>query len=98
MTKRIKLTEIDFEILPANLAECNDFGDVYCLVIDTKSPSREFLPRGKTEWLPKDKAEQLKQQILENQEIVERLKKEFIDCDEYPPLTKWYKSILGEQK
>ncbi len=26
--------------------------------------------------------------------LEERLKKEFIDCDEYPPLTKWFNEIL----
>jgi predicted adenine nucleotide alpha hydrolase (AANH) superfamily ATPase len=33
----------------------------------------------------------------EAKQIVKRLKKEFIDCDEYPPLTKWFKKILGEE-
>ena len=37
---------------------------------------------------------ELRPTYQELEKIVEKLKKEYIDCDEYPPLTKWFKELL----
>lgn len=80
----INLTKKDFEILPATQAECNDFADVYVLVVDTHLPARIFLPNNKTEWLPKDGATEIVQQILENQEKAEKYDKLVYEIQDQP--------------
>lgn len=41
---------------------------------------------------------ELKQEIKSALKLQESLKTEFIDCDEYPPLTKWYKENIEESE
>lgn len=36
--------------------------------------------------------------IVSALKLQESLKKEFIDCDEYPPLTKWYKENIDQSQ
>ncbi len=67
MTERIKLTEDDIEMSPDTHAECCFSNHNYVLVINSKIPTGELFDYPQ-------KLIELKAQILDDHEIVERLK------------------------